>query len=166
MTIRDIILQIVSSKFKNSFAILCTIDAVNNDNTADCLPIDGGTKILNCRIQSDMQNGLVLKPTVGSIVAVQMYDDFTGVIVCFSKLDSIQMLDGSFGGLTKTQELKTQLDKTNNVLQAVVDSLKNWTPVPNDGGAALKAYFTTQLGVKVKGDYSAIENNSITHGNP
>jgi hypothetical protein len=139
---------------------------VNDDNTANCDPIDGGTQILNCRIQADLQNGLFLKPTVGSIVAVQMYDDFTGVIVCFSQLDSIQMLDGTFGGITKTQELKTQLDKTNDVLQAIVDSLKNWTVTPNDGGAALKAYFITQLGTKVKGDYTDIENAAVTHGNP
>ncbi len=98
------------------------------------------------------------------MVIIAPIDDFEYVVVMFSQLDSIKMLNGSYGGLTKTQELKTQLDKTNAVLQAVVDSLKNWTVVANDGGAALKAFFNIQLGIKVVGDYSQIENDKITHG--
>lgn len=166
MTIRDIIQSIVSDKFKNSYARLCTVDKVNDDATADCTPIDGGTQILNCRIQADKKNGLEFTPTLGSIVAVKMDSDFTGVIVCFSQMDAIKMLDGSFGGLTKTQELKTQLDKTNEVVNALVSSLANWTVASGDGGAALKAYFLTQISGKTVGNYSQIENQNITHGAP
>jgi len=78
--------------------------------------------------------------------------------------DIIKLLDGSLGGLTKTQELKSQLDKTNEVINIIVDALKNWPITPSDGGAALKTYFAAHLGIKEVGDYSKIENEKITHG--
>ena len=165
MNIREIILSITEDKFKSSYARLCTVDVVNDDSTADVTPIDGGTKILGVLIQADQKSGIYLRPTLGSIVAVQMYSDFNGAIVAFSQLDSIQMLDGSLGGLTKTLELKTQLDKLNDQLQAVITAL-GWTPVPNDGGAALKTAFNLAITGKPEADFSQIENESITQGQP
>jgi hypothetical protein len=145
---------------------LCTVDSVDSvGSVAVCIPLEGGAEI-NCRIQADNQNGLYLKPSIGSVVGIMMDSDFTGEIVCYSKLDSIKMLDGSFGGLTKTQELKTQLDKVNAQLQAVVSSLTSWVPVANDGGAALKTYFAGQIAGKPAGNFASIENSNITHGAP
>jgi hypothetical protein len=82
----------------------------------------------------------------------------------YSAVDSIKMLDGSYGGLVKAPELKIQLDKTNEVVNAIVNALTTWTPVANDGGAALKTAATATIGTKVVGDYSNIENEDITHG--
>jgi hypothetical protein len=73
-------------------------------------------------------------------------------------------LDGSFGGLTKTLELKTQIEKSNEVLQIIMQTLTTWTPVSSDGGAALKAAVISALAGKAVGDFSQIENTAITHG--
>lgn len=146
---------------------LCTVQSVDTtDNTAIVNPIDDQDQEITVRIQADKQNGFFIRPSIGSIVGIIMDSDHTGEIVCFSQADLIQMLDGSFGGLTKTQELKTQIDKLNAQLQAVINSLTNWAVIPSDGGAALKTYFATQISGKTAGDFSNIENTHITHGNP
>jgi hypothetical protein len=121
---------------------------------------------LDVRLLAGDGNGLTYIPKVGSVVIVKMISDVSGFVAMFSQLDNIQFLDGSFGGLTKTPELKIQLDKTKEVVDAIKDSLTNWTTVPNDGGAALKTFFAGQIAGKNTGDYSDIENDKITHGNP
>jgi len=163
MDIREMIIRIVESKFKTAYARLCTVVEVYADKTADVDPIDGGARIL-VKIMAGETTGMYMKPKVGSVVCVSMTSDFNGVIVGFSELDEIVMLDGSYGGLTKTPTLKAELDKTNEVVQALVDSLTGWTVVASDGGAALKAFATAQLSGKAIGDFNDIESDKVTHG--
>jgi hypothetical protein len=138
-------------------------------------------------LNAEQNDGFTKIPLVGSsvIVAISkknlpyviLYSEITKVIVVISdgapsptyttitmQAGSITMNDGSFGGLTKTQELQTQIGKLNTQLQAVITALSAWTPSPNDGGAALKAYFATQIAGKAAGDFTHIENTLITHG--
>ena len=167
MTIRETILEIVKDQFKTVYGVPCTVKSVNSsERTCDCSPINDDADILDVRLLAGDGNGLTYIPKVGSVVIVKMISDVSGFVAMFSQLDNIQFLDGSFGGLTKTPELKTQLDKTKEVVDAIKDSLTNWTTVPNDGGAALKTFFAGQIAGKDTGDYSDIENDKITHGNP
>lgn len=82
-------------------------------------------------------------------------------------LDSngITMNDGGYGGLTKTPTLREELNKTHELLQALITVI-NGAAIPEPGGgssalqAALKGAITgMQLGV-----YDDIENGKITHG--
>lgn len=147
--------------------LICNVDSVDFDNrTCDCTPISGDADsalpgVLLC---AENDNGLVVSPKVDSTIIVALSTRNTAFVLMFSEIDKVQFMDGSYGGFTKTQELKTQIDKLNAQLQAVIDSLKNWTPVPNDGGAALKTYFGTAISGKDPGDFSDIENTLLTHG--
>jgi hypothetical protein len=148
----------------------CTVDTVSGGQ---------GVQMSGVRLQTVVEDGLLLIPAVDSSVTILSANKEAPVIIQYSKLDKAYLQvgksslnitssltkfnDGSNGGLTITPELKTQLDKTNAVLQAVVDSLKNWTVAPSDGGAALKTYFATQLSSKVIGDFSNIEDKKVTH---
>jgi hypothetical protein len=162
--IRVYLKQILGIKDAYTDIIPCTVKSVTG-NTCDVTPIDGSPNVLGVRLSSESDNTNFLPiPSVGSVVIVGMIDNEMGVVIMFGKLDSIKIHGDQYGGLTKTQELKTQLDKTNQVLQAVVNSLTGWTPVANDGGASLKAYASTQLAGKTIGDYSNIENTSVKHG--
>lgn len=164
MNTREAIQNIVKENLEDSKLRVAKVLSVDG-HTCNVETLDTETEILDVRLQADDSNGILVKPAIDSFVIIAPYADFEYVVVMFSAVDEITLLDGSYGGLTKTQELKTQLDKTNDVVQALVDSLKNWTPVPNDGGAALKTFFNTTLGGKVKGDFGDIENPKITHGN-
>ncbi len=161
--IRKAILSMTEKRIGSDKSMLCTVKSVSG-STCNVATLDTEVDLYDVRLQAQTSNGILLKPKVGSIVVVDPITDFEFVVVMFSDIDEITLLDGSFGGLTKTQELKTQLDKTNEVVQAIVDTLQQWTPVPNDGGAALKAFFPTKLLAKVVGDYSDIENEKIIHG--
>lgn len=147
---------------------------------ADML-IDGDKGVVQIGVRSEQDGGIIALNISNASSTAQLKIVVNGTCVLHTKGDidltsfegdmhllskAIQLLDGSLGGLTKTQELKTQLDKLNNQLQAVISSLQNWIPVPNDGGAALKTYFNTQISGKVAGDFSNIENANITHGIP
>jgi hypothetical protein len=76
--------------------------------------------------------------------------------------DSILFNDGTLGGLVKVDDLLTKL----NTIEKDINMLKNvfsvWSPVPNDGGTALKAaagtWFGQQLTPTIKQD---IENPKI-----
>ena len=165
MTVKEAIQKIMEEKIGGSASMLCTVVSVDGTK-CHVTTLDTEVDLYGVRLQAAESNGILLIPKVGSIVVVTPITDFEFVVVMFSEIDTINLLDGSYGGLTKTQELKTQLDKTNAVVQAIVDTLQQWTPVANDGGAALKAFFPTKLLTKVVGDYSNIENGSITHGQP
>ena len=147
------------------FGIICTVVSVDAGNaTCVCDPVDDSAIYTDVRLQAAPGSGMLCIPSVGSVVIVQLVSDSEGYVAMFSELESVQYLDGSFGGLTKTQELKIQLDKNNQVLSAIQNVLTTWTPVANDGGAALKAAAIAALAGKVVGDYSDIENTDITHG--
>ena len=78
----------------------------------------------------------------------------------------IQLNDGSLGGLTKTKELKEQLDKNNALLSHIVNVI-NSAPIPEPGSgspSALQAALQTAIETDELGDFSDIENKNITHG--
>lgn len=142
---------------------LCDVKAVGGDSDYD---------IPSVQLMAEPNDGQLIIPKIGSLVRVGISKRNEPFVIMFSEIDKVYMVaetlyqfnDGSFGGMTKTQELKEQLDKMNDQLQACIDSLSNWTPVPNDGGAALKAYFVGQIAGKPEADFDDIENDKITHG--
>ena len=78
----------------------------------------------------------------------------------------IQLNDGSLGGLTKTQELRTQVDKLNTLVAHLVATI-NGTVItePGSGAAsALQAALQAAITGDTVGDFSNIENTKITHG--
>lgn len=70
----------------------------------------------------------------------------------------------SFGGIVDAKELKTQSDKNTAILQNIQTVFNSWVPVPNDGGASLKALVTSFVSLQ-RADLSNIENTTIKHGN-
>jgi len=108
--------------------------------------------------------GLVVIPSVGSNVLVMYSKTVNPCIIQHSFIDKILLNGDENGGLVLANELKTQLDKTNEVVNAIVTALTTWTPVPNDGGLALKTFATTQLTGKTVGNYNNIQSETIFQG--
>lgn len=83
--------------------------------------------------------------------------------------DGTVTFDGDgFGGLCKTQELKSQLDILSGRLDSVVDGIKNATITPEDGGASLKSGIEASIQeyelLHGKEDFSQIESEKVKHG--
>lgn len=141
----------------------CNVTAVTGKNI-------GSVEDVN--LMAALDDGILLVPTVGSTVGVltSVFNDH--YVVSYSELDSItliaghiQLNDGSYNGLVIGKNLVTRLNTLENDLNTIKTAFKSWSPVPNDGGAALKiaaAAWTGQTITKTK--ESDIENTTVTHG--
>jgi hypothetical protein len=165
MSIKEAIQKIMEEKIGGSASMLCTVTAVDG-STCSVTTLDTEIDLYGVRLQAATSNGILLKPKAGSIVVITPITDFEFVVVMFSDIDEITLMDGSFGGLTKTQELKTQIDKTNDVVNTILTVLTG-SPINEPGSgapSALQAALHTALGIKTVGDFSGIENSLIKHG--
>lgn len=134
-------------------------------------------------IDDESDNGFILVPTVGSIVLV-IYAEKIGenrdcIVVMSSKLDKINLkIDneqklqitkdliefngGTKGGLVEVAKLKTQINKLESDLTSLKNIFTSWSPIPNDGGASLKAIITTwSAQAIVQTQINDLENNKI-----
>lgn len=144
------------------------VESVDEETNTCVVVLLNDTRIPDVRLKAGIDgftDGMVQVPEVNSSVLVARIgnDVSTRFVIAFSKVVQTLFNGGENGGLVNWPDVKAELDKTNAVVQAIVDTLTGWTPVPNDGGAALKAYFPTQLGAKVVGDFDDKEDDKVLH---
>lgn len=150
--------------------LMCTVVSVDGD-TCVCQPIDDNeAELVDVRLvaEADATNTLIT-PVIGSVVGVLAFSDLEVteyMVALFSKVDTMKLRGDQYAGLVKVAELTTKL----NALESDLNALKTifsttWTPVPNDGGAALKAasatWYASTITQTIQGD---IENTNVKHG--
>lgn len=145
-----------------------TVKSVDTDKLSCVVELANETEIPDVRLKAAIDNvkdGIVQIPKVNSTVLVGMIGNkiSTRFIVMVSEVEETLINGGENGGLINIQTLIEQLNKTNEVVNAIKDSLTGWTPVANDGGAALKTYASTQLAGKTTGDFSSMEDTKVKH---
>ncbi|HMG93951.1 MAG TPA: hypothetical protein VK589_28020 [Chryseolinea sp.] len=134
----------IAGENRNLKAIVCEVVTVTGA-TCLCRPIDGSADIEGVRLQAAATNdGMLITPAVDSIVIVQMINDVEGYVSMFSEIQNIKFFNGAQGSLVLINALVEKL----NALESDLNDLKQifsttWTPVPNDGGAALKTAAAT-----------------------
>ena len=129
-----------------------------DSRTCECKAIDGHTdyNLTNVKLSATVGDGLVIEPTIGSTVVVVFSDNVQSFVAQFSDIEKItifantkvQLGDGSFGGLVKADELKTQLDTLKLTVGTIGTALTTLTGV---------VYANTA-------NFSNIKNTHITHG--
>jgi hypothetical protein len=103
-------------------------------------------------------------PKIGSIVSVLQSDKYDPIIVQFSEVEKIVLMGGDHKGLVKVVELTGKLNNLENKINDLITKISSWTPVPNDGGSALKIALATWLASSLTPTQQAnIENPLITH---
>jgi hypothetical protein len=135
------LIQMIAKTYKVDIMdiLFGTVKAGSYDSTSrtiTVIPITGNsdTEITGVLLQADSGDGELKVPSDGTTVAMchsLLVDPF---VICGQDYDSIMWKGGNFGGLCKTLELQTQINKLNAQLQAVISSLQNWTVAPTDGG--------------------------------
>jgi hypothetical protein len=86
-------------------------------------------------------------------------------VVSYSDIDELIFFGGAYGGLIKQQQLRTQLDKVTQILQAIKTICITPIPEPGNGSpSAFQAALNTALSTLLMPDYSGIENDKIKHG--
>jgi hypothetical protein len=154
--------------------------------TCELEPTDGSPALYEARLTSvvdDQVNYLVTYPKEGSIVlATVINNDPKDVhVLAIGEVESIEMKIGSMslfqnaeghvfngggnGGMVITPTLRDELNKTNELVEALVQVI-NGAPVPEPGNSAPSALQTSLKAAiigKQLGDYSQIENNKVKH---
>ncbi|MCA0428332.1 MAG: hypothetical protein LCH37_12945 [Bacteroidetes bacterium] len=144
------------AKVKEVSGVSCTVE-----------PINGDVEISGVKLSFEDNPDTLIIPAVNSLVVVGSSrinkTDKRYFIVQVAKAQSIKLKGNQFS-LTKTELLVEELNKTNAVVNAIKDSLLNWTVLPGDGGGALKTLFASSITGKQTGDFSDIKNDEVKHG--
>lgn len=162
----------------------CIVTAVDRTSRSiDCEPLDESAPILGCSLQGDQEGeeGFLLLPKVGSYVIVGLVDgQDTGAVLLTDTLEALELKigdktlhftsegivfnGGDLGGLIKVEELTTKLNTIERDINSLKQAISTWTPIPSDGGAALKAAITSWAGKQLqqsrRGDY---EDPNVKH---
>ena len=153
--------------------------------TCEVSPADEDSITITARLTSvidDIDDYLVVFPTVGSTVLVQAIKDDPddlfvtkvravseyrfkiGEMVFKSTSEGHEFNGGELGGMTITPELKTQLDVMTARIDTIIDAITNAAVAPTDGGATFKANMIATLEANPdKEDFSHIENDKVKH---
>ena len=109
---------------------------------------------------------IIVRPAVGSVVIV---GSLTGdldhlVVLSMDRAEEVIINGGELGGLIKVQELTKKLNTLVREINDIRQVLSNWTSVPNDGGASLKASVASWAGKQLvltrREDY---EDDKVKH---
>ncbi|WP_215492787.1 hypothetical protein [Porphyromonas bobii] len=109
---------------------------------------------------------LLMRPAVGAVVIM---GTLTGdldhlVVLSMDRAEEVIINGGELGGLIKVQELTKKLNTLEREINDIKQVLSSWTPVPNDGGASLKAAVASWAGKRLtpsrREDY---EDTKVTH---
>ena len=180
MNTRDILREIC--KQEQIFSEVCTVDKVY-DTTCDVTSVLHENPIKNVKLSAytDAKEGIIIKPRVNSYVLVTFTDRLHGFVSMVAEIDSksikignttlsmdkdnIIFNGGGLKGLVKLEDLVDRLNKIEKDINSLKQDFTTWTPVPNDGGGALKtatsSWAAQQLELTKDSD---IENTKITHG--
>jgi hypothetical protein len=115
-------------------------------------------------------------PDAGQLVACILDDEENGVILgaiyseknrppADAAVDETILRGDQHGGIPKVPQLLSKINSLESEINSLKTVLASWTPVPMDGGAALKAVAATWFAVNiVLTTRQEIENEKIKHG--
>jgi len=159
--LRDALIELLRSEFSNRPAIVCTVQSVNGTKVT-VKDVRSEMVYKDVRLQAHPGNGVLLIPTVSTqsnpvYVILEWISDTAGYIAMHSSLDSIQLLDGSHGGLIKISELVDKL----NVLEQRMTSHQHLTGASAGAPTSYDVATNPDITETTRTD---LENTDITHG--
>ena len=107
-------------------------------------------------------SGVLTVPKEGSVVAVVWASPVTAVVVLTAEVEEIRIMGGNLGGMVKVEELVKKLNAVEKDLNNLKQVFSTWTPVTQDGGAALRLAAATWYGQQLtETQKSDIENEKV-----
>lgn len=152
----------------NTFEAI-VLERDDENMTVDVEPFEEA-ELFDVRLKAgidQVQQGIVEFPTVGSTVLVGIIRN--NVETCFilkcSEVEKIVINGGELGGLVNWPDVKAELQKNNEILEAMLDILTG-APVnePGNGApSALQASLSGALAAKQVGDFEDKEDLKVMH---
>lgn len=159
------------------YSVMGTIQSVNSDNRTCVVKPNDGAPILNdVSLEADYDEseskGFYVVPATESNVIVTFKSKDYGYLSAWTQIDNVVAKQGEWIfnrgdnlGLVKVTELTERLNDLEDLFTQLQQDFTNWTPVAQDGGAALKAVISTGFGVAQIPDseVSDFENEDVKH---
>lgn len=170
MNISDIIKEIAGNgEERILFASVVSVDAT--EKTCEVLTLADEMTLFDIRLIANNGDGILITPSVNSIVGVCMINEVEGFVALYSQVDSIQYGDGSFDGLIKIGQLVTKINEIENLLTSLISNFNSHihtttatigsSPTPG----VISATTSTESGSLTNTTQTELENENITHGN-
>jgi len=163
MEIPELIRNMVFDKFTFDKAVLCQVISVSG-STCNVLAVERDVELIDVRLQAATSNGIYLKPAVDSFVICAPINDVEFAVIMYSDIDEIKLLDGSYGGLIKIDDMVTKVNNLEGQVNDLLTALQGVTiPLAPSGTypfAPIFSSFTPLTPTQV----SDIENPLVTHG--
>jgi len=168
------ILKRMASEVGPANTLLGTIKSVNEGDQT-CVIYDDDLEIdftdVRLRPVLDGNTSLTLVPKLNTwalAIRIEGEDDWMLIAAGeFEKYlitcDNVVFNGGTKGGLVNWPDVKTELDKTNEVVNIIANALSTWVPVAGDGGAALKTAFNAAIVGKAVGNFNDKEDTKVKH---
>ena len=153
--LKEALIELLRSEFSNRPAIVCTVKEVNGIRITVESILDKKT-YKDVRLQANPGNGILIVPAVDSDVILEWISETAGYVAMVSAADSIQLLDGSYGGLIKINELVDKL----NVLEQRMTSHQH---ISATSGSPTTFDIATNPDI-TETTIADLENPDITHG--
>ena len=188
MKTKDLLLGFVDvwSKQNNIYSKQCTVTSIDvNKRICNCAPVDGSAEIVEVSLEADIAinssdepkdshpKGFFIVPKLNSLVTVSFTSKGNGFLSSYTEIEdviikstSFTFNDGSYGGLIKVSDLIDRLKEYEDLFTQLKTDLNAWTPVPQDGGLALKTILISGFLTKTvpSSNVSEFENDKIVHG--
>lgn len=175
----DLVFEIINiwAKEQELYSKQGTVKSVDlSERTCVVTPTDGGSDILDVYLEADSgdstNKGFFVVPAVESLVIVTFTSKEESFISAWTEIDTVIAIqgewtfnDGENGGLTKLQELTDRLNDLEDLFTQLKTDFSGWTPVSNDGGAALKAVLSAGYLTQTvpNSQVSDFENELVKH---
>jgi hypothetical protein len=152
-----------------------TVSAVDTDKfTCDCMITDTPFYAVPLKVLTGSQASVIEIPVVGSNILLTFRDGNIQrpQILFIDQVDKllincqtlVEFNGGNLGGMVKVIPLASAIEAIQNDINTLKQDISGWTPVPNDGGSALKiataAWASQQLQITEQSD---IEDTTIKH---
>ena len=171
-----------SSQFGPVTIVSATVTAINEDDTI-AVTLATGEEHDDVRLRSVIKAGnkIVVTPTLETTVllgkieesdeyVVLEVEDISKVTIIIGNIslvitsEGIVFNGGALGGLIKIEDLVSDINGIKTDLNNLKTVFNGWTPVPSDGGAALKTVVETWASANIAMTEQAdIEDTKVTH---
>lgn len=185
--IRTELMKLIAAYSDNlKFGEVLSID--QDEKTAKVKLLDSENEV-TCRLRASKtgdQKGIWMEPIVGSSVIVGkmtqykqyviiMCDEVKALnVVCDEvdyevdqlniSCDDVEFNNGTFGGLVKSAVVANKINALVEDINVLKGILGGWTPIPNDGGLALKTASASWAGTAlVLSTKQMYENDKVKH---
>jgi hypothetical protein len=146
-----------------------TVNSVDLDNrVCDCTSIEGrgANDYPNCRLMTEVDDGILIIPTIGSSVTILLSHNTDPLIIGYSEVDQIIFRGGDLGGMVLVKSLLTKLNNLENAYNDLAAKFNSHThPITVTSGTGSSLATTTQETKTLTPTQQVdIENQNITQG--